>query len=106
MYDCSNRILNNKLSEQDKSVVAIRRFFVTRKRQTAAFECQAVRIPPLKQSRLYRKKTPKIAPKTYSGKRFWAFLHFGSKSAIRQRKGGVRYAPYAEIPQERMGVLS
>lgn len=30
----------------------------------------------------------------------------GSKSAIRQRKGGARYAPYAEIPQERMGVLS
>ena len=52
------------------------------------------------------KETPKIAPKPYSGKRFWAFLRFGSKSAIRQRKGGVRYAPYAEIPQGRMGVLS
>ena len=38
--------------------------------------------------------------------RFWAFLRFGSKSAIRQRKGGVCYAKYAEIPQERMGVLS
>ena len=53
-----------------------------------------------------RKKTPKIVPKLYSGVRFWAFLHFGSKSAIRQHKGGVLYAPYAEIPQGRMGVLS
>ena len=93
-------------SEQDKSVVAIRRFFVTRKRQTAAFEWRTVRIPPLKQSRSYRKKTPKIAPKPYSGVRIWAFLRFGSKSAIRQQKGGASYAPYAEIPQERMGVLS
>ena len=42
----------------------------------------------------------------FIGKRFWAFLRFGSKSAIRQRKGGARYAPYAEIPQGRMGVLS
>ena len=33
-------------SEQDKSVVAIRRFFVTRKRQTAAFEWWTVRILP------------------------------------------------------------
>ena len=65
-----------------------------------------IRIPPSKQSRSYRKKTPKIAPKLYSGVRFWAFLRFGSKSAIRQRKGGAYYAPYAEIPQERMGVLS
>ena len=51
-------------------------------------------------------KHPKIAPKANSGKRFWAFLRFGSKSAIRQHKGGVLYALYAEIPQERMGVLS
>ena len=55
---------------------------------------------------LIEDKHPKIAPKANSGKRFWAFLRFGSKSAIRQHKGGVLCAPYAEIPQERMGVLS
>ena len=49
-------------SEQDKSVVVIRRFFVTRKRQTADFEWRTVRIPPLKQSRSYRRKTPVITP--------------------------------------------
>lgn len=31
---------------------------------------------------------------------------FGDKSANRQKTGGGRYAPYAEISPERMGVLS
>ena len=52
------------------------------------------------------KENAKIAPKPYSGVRVWAFLRFGSKSAIRQHKGGGPYAPYSEIPQGRMGVLS
>lgn len=83
-------------SEQDKSVVAIRRFFVTRKRQTAAFEWWTVRILPSEISRSYRKKTPKIAPKPYSGVRFWAFLHFGSKSAIGSDK---EVAPMPRMPK-------
>ena len=69
-------------SEQDKSVVAIRRFFVTRKRQTAAFEWRTVRIPPLKQSRSYRKKTPKIAPKPYSGSGFGRFCVSGANRQL------------------------
>ena len=79
-------------------------FIVIRKRQTAAFKWRTVKEPPSKQSRSYRRKTPKIALNPYSGVRFWAFLRFGSKSAIRQQKGGASYAPYAELSQERMGV--
>ena len=83
-------------SEQDKSVVAIRRFFVTRKRQTAAFEWWTVRILPSEISRSYRKKTPKIAPKPYSGVSFWAFLRFWSKSAIGSDK---EVAPMPRMPK-------
>ena len=51
------------------------------------------------------RKRPK-SPETIQRGQVLGVLRFGSKSAIRQRKGGARYAPYAEIPQERMGVLS
>ena len=59
-----------------------------------------------KKKPLISKENAKIAPKPYSGVRVWAFLRFGSKSAIRHHKGGGPYAPYSEIPQGRMGVLS
>ena len=55
---------------------------------------------------LISKENAQNRPETIQRETVWAFLRFGSKSAIRQHKGGVLYAPYAEIPQGRMGVLS
>ena len=43
-----------------------------------------------------KEKTPKSPRNHTAGSGFWAFLRFGSKIGNRQRKGGARYAPYAE----------
>ena len=51
-------------SEQDKSVVAIRRFFVTRKRQTAAFEWLAVKDTAAKTKPLISKENAQNRPET------------------------------------------
>jgi len=51
-------------SEQDKSVVAIRRFFVTRKRQTAAFERLAVKNTDPKTKPLTSKGNAQNRPET------------------------------------------
>ena len=51
-------------SEQDKSVVAIRRFFVTRKRQTAAFERLAVKDTAAKTKPLISKENAQNRPET------------------------------------------
>ena len=53
-----------KFSEQDKSVVAIRRFFVTRKRQTAAFEWLAVKDTAAKTKPLISKENAQNRPET------------------------------------------
>ena len=51
-------------SEQDKSVVAIRRFFVTRKRQTAAFERLVVKNTDPKTKPLISKENAQNRPET------------------------------------------
>ena len=51
-------------SEQDKSVVAIRRFFVTRKRQTAAFEWRTVKDTAVKTKPLISKENAQNRPET------------------------------------------
>ena len=53
-----------KFSEQDKSVVAIRRFFVTRKRQTAAFERLVVKNTDPKTKPLISKENAQNRPET------------------------------------------
>ena len=45
-------------------------------------------------------------PKTIQRGQVLGVSAFREQIGNRQRKGGARYAPYAEIPQERMGVLS
>ena len=59
----------------------------------------------VKTKRSYRRKTPKIAPNPYSGIGVWAFLRFGSKSAIRQQKGGASYAPVCRAISRENGGL-
>ena len=51
-------------SGQDKSVVAIRRFFVARKRQTAAFDWLAVKDTAVKTKPLISKENAKNRPET------------------------------------------
>jgi hypothetical protein len=51
-------------------------------------------------------KCPKSPRKRTAEERSRAFPRFGNKSTVRAVEGGVAYAPYAEIPQERVGVLS
>ena len=53
-----------KFSEQDKSVVEIRRFFVTRKRQTAVFEMTDGKDTAAKAKPLISKENAQNRPET------------------------------------------
>ena len=56
------KLRTKTVSEQDKSVVAIRRFFVTRKRQTAAFEWWTVENTAAKARPLISKENAQNRP--------------------------------------------
>lgn len=58
------KLRTKTVSEQDKSVVEIRRFFVTRKRQTAAFERLAVKNTDPKTKPLISKENAQNHPET------------------------------------------
>ena len=74
-------------SEQNKSVVEIRRFFVTRKRQTAAFERLAVKkYRPQNKAAHIERKRPK-SPRNYTaGNGFGRFCVSGANRQIGSAK--------------------
>ena len=61
----------------------------------------AAKIKPL-----ISKENAQNRPETMQWETVLGVSAFREQIGNRQRKGGARYAPYAEIPQERMGVLS
>ena len=55
---------------------------------------------------LISKENAQNRPETIQRETVLGVSAFREQIGNRQRKGGARYAPYAEIPQGRMGVLS
>ena len=55
---------------------------------------------------LISKENAQNRPETIQRGQVLGVSAFREQIGNRQHKGGVRYAPYAEIPQGRMGVLS